>query len=59
MTYGSSNKERKLGLHTVGLKLGANICNILLALHPLTGCASTSKLVSKKVALKKRKTFKI
>lgn len=49
---GSYKKKIISGCHLAAQSLGENICEILLALHALTGCDSTSRLGSKKSALK-------
>ncbi|CAH0397872.1 unnamed protein product [Chilo suppressalis] len=49
---GSYKKKYILGCHLAAQSLGENICRILPALHSLSGCDSTSRLGSKKKALK-------
>lgn len=49
---GKGDTTRFVPLHTLYETLGENICSVLPALHSLTGCDITSKVGTKKAALK-------
>lgn len=49
---GSYKKKHLLGCHLAAESLGESICNILPALHSVSGCDTTSRLGSKKQFLK-------
>lgn len=49
---GVGNTTRYIPLHVLGEKLGSDTSKILVALHHLTGCDSTSKFGTKAAALK-------
>jgi hypothetical protein len=49
---GRGNTTRFLPLHELHDRQGSDLCNVLPALHSLTGCDTTSKIGSKKAALK-------
>lgn len=48
---GSRKKNRFLGCHLAAQSLGENVCNVLPALHSLTGCDTTSRVGTKKQML--------
>ncbi|KAL4720666.1 hypothetical protein ACJJTC_019395 [Scirpophaga incertulas] len=48
---GSRKKNRFLGCHLAAKSLGENVCNVLPALHALTGCDTTSRVGTKKQML--------
>ncbi|KAG1701652.1 hypothetical protein GQR58_004686 [Nymphon striatum] len=49
---GRGNTSRFLPLHTLYASLGRDLCTVLPAIHSLTGCDITSKIGTKKAALK-------
>ena len=49
---GVGDTTRFVPLHTLYQKLGSKLCEVLPALHSLTGCDVTSKVGTKKAALK-------
>ena len=49
---GVGENTRYVPLHTMNGKLGNDLCRVLPALHSLTGCDITSKVGTKKSALK-------
>lgn len=49
---GSGAKVRKIPLHVLAVKLGGNLCQCLPAVHFLTGSDYTSKIGTKKKAMK-------
>ena len=49
---GRGNITHILPLHTLHARLGSRMCSVLPALHSLTGCDITSKIGSKRGALK-------
>lgn len=52
MRAGVGNTTRYIPLHCLGDKLGTPICKVLVPLHHLTGCDSTSKVGTKAAGLK-------
>jgi hypothetical protein len=49
---GVGNTMRYIPIHSLADKLGTQICKVLIALHHLTGCDSTSKVGTKAAGLK-------
>lgn len=49
---GSSTKKYLLGYHLATESLGESICNILPALHAVSGCDATNRFGSKEQCLK-------
>ena len=49
---GVGNTTRYIPLHSLADRLGTQICKVLIALHHLTGCDSTSKVGTKAAGLK-------
>ena len=49
---GVGDSTRYVPLHTLYDRLGSNLCSVLPAVHSLTGCDMTSKVGTKKAALK-------
>lgn len=50
--FGVGDKTRFLPLHVLLLKLGEDVCKVLIKVHILTGCDSTSKIGTKQAAMK-------
>jgi hypothetical protein len=49
---GKGDTTRYVPLHTLYQHLGHQLCSVLPAVHSLTGCDTTSKIGTKKAALK-------
>ena len=49
---GVGNSTRHIPLHTLADKMNPDICKVILPVHHLTGCDSTSKLGTKAASLK-------
>lgn len=49
---GVGNTTRYIPLHTLGDRMGTQACKVLIAIHQLTGCDSTSKCGTKAAGLK-------
>ena len=56
MRAGSAKTVRYIPLHILHERQGQDVCNVLPALHSLTGCDATSKVGTKKAALKAQPT---
>ena len=52
VTAGIGDSSRYIPTHTLAEKLGDGMCNVLPALHTLTGCDYTSKFGTKSAAVK-------
>ena len=52
MRGGVGNTARFIPVHTLAINIGQPLCKVLLAVHMLTGCDSTSKFGTKAAALK-------
>ena len=52
MRGGVGDSTRYIPLHTLAEKIGHDMCQVLPALHTLTGCDTTSKVGTKAAALK-------
>ena len=52
MRAGIGNTTQYIPLHALAMKVGTDKCKVLIALHHLTGCDSTSKFGTKAAGLK-------
>ena len=52
VTAGIRDSSRYIPVHILALQLGEPTCNVLPAVHTLTGCDYTSKFGTKSAALK-------
>ena len=52
MRAGIGNTTRYIPLHVLAMKMSTDMCKVLVPLHHLTGCDSTSKFGTKAAGLK-------